>query len=124
MNHCFISVKKNNIAAALEYYASDVIDKEKFSDCVAFLPDSIVLHHKKLFIGIEVYIQSFALKGSKLDYYGKTIIPVESAKVIKKRMESDIVLMLKVKINKDLKCFYKLLQYAIENEQYIVHLGI
>lgn len=109
---------------ALEYYTIDINGKDKFSDCIAFLSDNIVLHYKKLFIGIEVFIQSFALKGSKLDYHGKTIIPVESAKVIKKRFESDISLMLKTKINKDIKSFYKLLQYAIENEQYIVHLGI
>ncbi len=100
MNHCFISAKGNNIAAALKYYTSDVIDKEKFSDCAAFLSNKIVLHHKELFIGIEVFIQSFALKGSKLDYHGKTIILVESTKVIKKRFESDIALMLKSKINK------------------------
>lgn len=124
MNHCFISTEKNNVIAAMEYYASDSVNKQKFSDCICFLSDYFILKHKMLFMDIEVFIQGFDLKGNMLDYYGMTIIPIESIKVIKKRFEMDFVLMLKINIYKDLKCFYKLLQYAIEHNHYIVHLGI
>ena len=124
MNHCFISTDKNNIIEAMEYYTSDFANKKKFFNSMCFLPDSLVLKHKMLFVDIEVFIQGFNLKGNMLDYYGKTIIPVETIKIIKTRFESDFVLMLKATVCKDLKTFYKLLQYAIENKHYIVHLGI
>ena len=50
-----------------------------------------------------------------LDYWGKTIIPPHTVSEIKHRIESK---------SKEFRKFVNLIDYAIKNEYYIVHLGI
>ncbi|MBO5222579.1 MAG: hypothetical protein J6C26_09730 [Clostridia bacterium] len=123
MKHCFILVTKEDIALALDYY-SDINSRKKFASSICFVPDSFVLKHYKLFMGIKVFVQSLKREGDKLDYHGRTIIPPESATVIKHRFDSNISLRLQSKCNKRIGSLYKLLQKAGDSQQYIVHIGI
>ncbi len=123
MKHCFISVHKNDINVALNYYKNPELLVAKKHE-IAWLNDKFVLRYKELFLNINVYVQKLSNKDSKLDYYGRTIIPVETVREIKERVSANKRLYWNSKINREVRGFMRLLENAIDNNYFIVHLGV
>ena len=127
MKHTFIAVKKQNIESAMSHFENPGIKPYKY----CLLDDKLVLREKddklvlcELFNNIEVFHQNFSNKSNMLDYWGKTIIPPHTVSEIKHRIESNSHFKFKMITSKEFRKFVNLIDYAIKNEYYIVHLGI
>ena len=124
MKHLFIPVEKNDVSAALDFYLYRLNGTEMIFEKKCYLSDAFVIHHKELFVNINVYIQNFNKSGNKIDYHGKTIIPPASVKIIYDRLCSNRVLLFKLKLYRESRNFLTMIQYSLRNDLFIVHLGV
>ena len=121
LKHVFISVRREDVEEALEYYTLHGKQKRRLRRESVSMKDDFILSAEglKLFANIPAYVQTVGRPADRIDYYGRTIFPPESVEILLMRMETDGICD-----QLGYKWLYELLKKARKGGEYLVHLGI
>lgn len=117
--HCFVAVCKEDIGVALNYYENRNIEGNKCQYKICLVDDRLILPNIRLFANVNVFSQNLENEVNNLDYYGRTIMPTTAVREIMRRIAAS-----NLDLNKRWSDFVELLRYSLDNNYYVVHLGI
>lgn len=115
--HDFICVKKDNIPFAKQYYPDEQLLTEEMKHIT--VKDKWIIKYRLLFENLLLYNKDFGKESNRLVYYGITLIPPESSRVLLKRIKKE-GLITRIRLRK----LAIILSYSSTNNYFVVHWGI